>query len=294
MSDSNGSSGRRHWKQCRSLLRGKEESKRKQKLDIEPTWPSRIEGECIRDIGQVGHPDSGPDKSLLTPQQEEWHTGCLTDPAFRRARMRDPFKLVVIAHLRTLNFVWVLWIAFALQFTCAMAGIDLAYYLGLMPRSFQGVPGIVGMHFLHGSFPHILLNSISLFMVMVPLFLVFDDDIHMPETIFKIMVISGILLWVFGRKYGPEHEHMRHIGASALSYGLAMYTLSAGIVFRNGFLIMVAAANFFLSGGALIKGLDPTEVSVSWEGHLCGLVAGIIVAIGQKTQLSTKLPAEDI
>tara|TARA_Y100000034_G_scaffold122581_1_gene168212 strand:+ start:311 stop:952 length:642 start_codon:yes stop_codon:yes gene_type:complete len=199
---------------------------------------------------------------------------------------------IIRAHVRAIWFIYILWIAFVFQVCCAFAGVDLAALFGLVPRSFWGLDGIIGMHLLHGNLPHIALNSIGLFMVLVPLYIAFRDDAHMPETILKIMLVSGILLWVFGRQTSPEGHTMTHIGASALSYGLTFYTLMAGIVFRHPFLIIVSVANMCWTGSALIQGLNPTQVAVSWEGHLCGAIAGIFVAISQKNQMGTKLPVE--
>jgi membrane associated rhomboid family serine protease len=198
-------------------------------------------------------------------------------------------KEIARAHYRAIWFLYVIWAAFAIQVCCALLGIDLPHIFGLIPRSLFGLFGIVCMPLLHGGLPHIIMNSVGLFMVLVPLYLAFQDEAHMPETILKITLISGVLVWCFGRGTSPEGHLMTHIGASALSYGLTFYMLMAGLVFKNPFLIIVSFANLFWTGSSLIAGLSPTQVGISWEGHLCGAIAGILVAISQKKQMGTKL-----
>lgn len=201
---------------------------------------------------------------------------------------------ILRAHVRAIWFIYILWACFGIQVAFALLGVDIGGALGLQPRSLTGLSGIVFMHLLHGSMPHIILNSIGLFFALVPLYLVFQDDAHMPEAIIKIMLVSGILLWIFGRGESADGVPMVHIGASALSYGLATYTLFGGIFFRNAFLVVVSLAHFYWQGTAMIDGLNPMHVQVSWEGHACGAVAGLFVAFMQKKQMSgTNLPVED-
>ena len=203
-------------------------------------------------------------------------------------------KLILNAHLKAISFIWVLWVFYFVQIVCAVSGVNLAEIFGLQPRSISGLSGIVCMHFLHGSLMHIVLNSIGLFMVLVPLYMAFEKEAHMPETIIKIVLISGILLWVFGRQYSGNGQYLlTHVGASALSYGLTFYMIFAGFLFRNAFLLVVSMANLFWTGSALIEGFNPSHIEISWEGHLCGAVAGILVAIIQKNQMPTKLPMEE-
>jgi len=100
----------------------------------------------------------------------------------------------------------------------------------------------------------------------------------MSGVIFKITVVSGILLWLFGR------GNSIHIGASALSYGLILYACLAGIIHRRLSLIAFGLMAVFWSGGSLIMGILPVDPKVSWEGHLMGAIAGIIIASSERFQ----------
>ena len=93
-------------------------------------------------------------------------------------------------------------------------------------------------------------------------------------VVLQIIVLSGILLWVFGR------ANTIHVGASGLVYGLIAFLITAG--FREGRLTAMAIAIFvgFTYGLTLFKGILPIGVGedVSWDGHLMGAVAGVLVA----------------
>jgi membrane associated rhomboid family serine protease len=185
-------------------------------------------------------------------------------------------RTLAVASERSLRFVAILWWIFIIDRVLLYGlGVTLADW-GLAPRTAQGLIGIVTMPFLHGNAWHILANSISLLCVLLILYLEFRDEFHMPEVIFKIIISSGILLWIFGR------GNAMHIGASALAYGLMTYTVTAGIMYRRASLIAFSVALLFFNGGGFIMGIIPTDPRVSWDGHLMGAIAGIIVASAGK------------
>jgi membrane associated rhomboid family serine protease len=183
---------------------------------------------------------------------------------------------VLAAIRRSFIFVQLIWIGFIATIIFEKLGIDLRE-LGMIPRSIEGLIGIFTMHFLHGNFAHITLNTIALFMVLVPLFIFFDEEHHMLEAIFKICIVGGILIWLFGRP-------AIHIGSSLLFYGLTTYMVFGSIVHHKKSLLLYSLIMISLNSMTLISGLIPTDSLVSWEGHLCGAVAGFLVAIGEKKE----------
>jgi membrane associated rhomboid family serine protease len=87
-----------------------------------------------------------------------------------------------------------------------------------------------------------------------------------------VSVLGGSLLWVFGRP-------AIHIGASGLIFGLTTFLIASGLFERRLIPLLVSACVGFLYGGALVSGVAPGFRSeVSWDGHLCGAVAGIVAA----------------
>ena len=65
------------------------------------------------------------------------------------------------------------------------------------------------------------------------------------------MLLSGALLWMFGRT-------ANHIGASSLIFGLIAYLLVSGISERRIVPMIIAIAVGFLYGGTLASGVLPT------------------------------------
>jgi membrane associated rhomboid family serine protease len=73
-----------------------------------------------------------------------------------------------------------------------------------------------------------------------------------------------------------------HIGASLLIFGLISFLIASGLFFeRRPVPVIVALVVGFLYGMTLIAGVLPRLGGgdrVSWDGHLCGALAGVFVA----------------
>jgi membrane associated rhomboid family serine protease len=81
-----------------------------------------------------------------------------------------------------------------------------------------------------------------------------------------------LLLWIFGRP-------AVHIGASGLISGLTAFLILSGFLEHRIVPLLVSLLVGFLYGGSLVLGVLPRLGStVSWDGHLCGAIAGGIVA----------------
>jgi membrane associated rhomboid family serine protease len=91
-----------------------------------------------------------------------------------------------------------------------------------------------------------------------------------------IYLISGIWLWFGGR---PAY----HIGASGIIYGFASFLFISGIIRKYIPLMAISLLVAFLYGG-LIWGVLPIDMKISWEGHLYGGIAGIVVAFYYKNK----------
>jgi membrane associated rhomboid family serine protease len=140
---------------------------------------------------------------------------------------------------------------------------------GLVPRTLSGMVGIVTMPFLHSGWGHLIGNTIPL---CILLFMLMTSRRNSWDAIGSIVLLGGILLWCFGRS-------AIHVGASGLVYGLVALLITIGILERNFVSIAVSLLVGFLYGTTLISGVLPTiGSSVSWDGHLCGAIAGVATA----------------
>lgn len=139
---------------------------------------------------------------------------------------------------------------------------------GIIPRELGGIWGIFLSPLLHANLSHLLSNFLPL---MILLTLLVATQRHSWWIALQIVLLGGVLLWVFGRP-------AVHVGASGLIYGLIAYLMAAG--FRQGRFGPAIAALLvgFLYGGTLLSGVLPTVGEhVSWDGHLTSAVAGGIL-----------------
>ena len=145
---------------------------------------------------------------------------------------------------------------------------------GVFPQTIDGLKGILFSPFIHKDFTHLINNSYPILILGGMLFAVYRK---IATQLFAwLYFISGFWLWVIGR---PSF----HIGASGLIYALAAFLLVSGIIRKNPRLTAVSMLVIFLYG-SMIWGLLPTKEYISWEGHLAGFIAGILVAIFYKNE----------
>jgi membrane associated rhomboid family serine protease len=139
---------------------------------------------------------------------------------------------------------------------------------GILPRTLTGLVGIPLSPFLHGSFAHLTLNMVPL--VILGGFVVLQGTRIFLAVSFWIILMSGAGLWLLGR---PAY----HVGASSVLFGYFGYLLARGWYERSATALLVALLTLGLYGG-MVWGVLPTRSYISWEGHLFGLLAGVLVA----------------
>ena len=162
------------------------------------------------------------------------------------------------------RFVFIIWAVFALSL---ILPFDLAV-LGIFPRSFYGMIGILLAPLIHGNLLHLISNSLPLLFLGVVLFLFYDRIAW--QVFFQCYFFTNILVWIFAR---PS----LHIGASGLVYGLAAFLIFFGI-FRKDFKSIVISITIILLYGGLVYGIFPNQPGVSWESHLMGALVGLTTA----------------
>src|SRR5690606_5850422 len=140
-------------------------------------------------------------------------------------------------------------------------------------RDVRGLPGIITSVLVHGDLSHIASNSLPLIVLGMMLFY-FYKKIAKSVALW-IWLVSGLWLWIGGRS-NPQHD-VYHIGASTLIYGLATFLFFSGVFCRHLPLMVVSALVVFLYG-SMLWGIFPLRTEISWEGHLFGAIAGVLVA----------------
>jgi len=162
------------------------------------------------------------------------------------------------------RFIFIIWLAYALAL---ILPFDLAV-LGIYPRSFQGMIGIILAPLIHGSLAHLISNSLPLLFLGIVLFLFYDRIAK--QVFFQCYFFTNILVWIFAR---PS----LHIGASGLVYGIAAFLIFFGL-FRKDVKSIVISIVILLLYGGLVYGIFPQQSGVSWESHLMGALVGLTTA----------------
>lgn len=179
----------------------------------------------------------------------------------------DAFQTIVTGIIHNspavLTMLAILWGIYFFNFIFFKKNLN---FLGIYPRSLHGLIGIVFAPFLHDNFEHLLFNSIPFFFLANFLLLSGLREFYIVSA--TILLISGTILWLFGRK-------AIHIGSSYLIMGYFGYLLYAAYMERSYLMIGLAAVTLYYCGN-LIFSIIPMDKRVSWESHLFGLVAGVL------------------
>jgi len=139
---------------------------------------------------------------------------------------------------------------------------------GIFPGDLNSLPGIFTAPFIHGSWGHLFNNLFGL-AVFSSLCLFKGIPFYLRAS-FIIITVTGLLVWLFGRK-------AMHIGASGWVFGL--WSLSIATAWFDRRFVNIATAVFvvFFYGG-MIVGVLPGKQAISYESHLFGVFSGILCA----------------
>ncbi|MEO8460268.1 MAG: rhomboid family intramembrane serine protease [Dokdonella sp.] len=141
--------------------------------------------------------------------------------------------------------------------------------LAINPRHWFGLIGIITAPFAHGSFEHLMTNTLPLGLLAA--LALYAYPLAVRYALPTIWLLSGIAVWLFAR---PS----LHIGISGIVHGLMFFLFVIGLLRRDRLGIAISLVVFFLYGGMVMTVL-PREENISFEYHLAGALAGLISAI---------------
>src|SRR5215217_5834183 len=140
---------------------------------------------------------------------------------------------------------------------------------GIRPRDPDGLVGVPLSPFLHGSWGHLIGNTIP--------FVILGAAIAIGGLV-RVAIVSGIVIVVGGLgTWLTAPSNTIHIGASGMVFGFAAYLIARGAYTRTAWHILAGLAVLAIYGATLISGFVPTP-GVSWQGHLFGAVGGVVAA----------------
>lgn len=184
-----------------------------------------------------------------------------------RVTMKRRQKKSATEELTTLfTILGIFWAIEILDQAVFRGGLDR---YGIQPRSIIGLRGIIFAPFLHGGFSHLIANTIP-FLTLGWLTMIQETSDFYLVSIASALV-GGLGVWLFGG------ANSVHIGASILIYGYLGFLLLRGVFQRNLPSIFLSIIVFLVYGG-LVFGIFPSQVGVSWQGHLFGFIGGAFTA----------------
>lgn len=139
---------------------------------------------------------------------------------------------------------------------------------GILPRKAEGLFGILTAPFIHGSYEHLLSNSAPGFVLLAAI-LYFYRPLALQVVIWT-WFMTGLWVWIAANS-------AYHIGASGVIYGFAGYLFFSGLFRRETYATAIAMLMVFLYGG-MLWGVFPGQEGISWESHLFGGIAGLVLA----------------
>jgi membrane associated rhomboid family serine protease len=173
--------------------------------------------------------------------------------------------LLALAVRLSIGFVVLLWLIHLMNWGL---GLDPSP-LGVRPRQWSGLVGIVTAPLVHSDFAHLFANSVPLATVGAAMLFLYP---HSTLRVLPAVYLGpGVLVWLFGRGSA-------HLGASGLVYGLVSYVFVAGLLRRDRRAIAASLLVVFMYG-SLAWGVLPIQPGVSWETHLSAAVIGVLLAL---------------
>jgi membrane associated rhomboid family serine protease len=176
----------------------------------------------------------------------------------------DSMKVRAIALATLIGLMWLV------RFLDALApGYGSVAGIGIVPRSWQGLDGILVAPLIHESFEHLIANSIPL--IVLGCLVLFRGTAELLFVVLVSVLVGGLGTWIFGA------ADTQHIGASGLVFGFFGY-----LVFRTAFdhrlssalITLIVAAVY---GASMAYGLIP-NARISWSGHFFGFLGGVLAA----------------
>lgn len=140
---------------------------------------------------------------------------------------------------------------------------------GLYPHNVDRLWGIFTTPFLHASWSHLIGNTIPF--VFMGVLIALEGAKRFAAVTVIVIVLGGLGTWLLSPAGVPV------VGASGVVFGYATYLLTRGFFNHSWTEILAGIVVAAVFGSALLASLVP-HGNVSWQGHLCGGIAGVIAA----------------
>jgi membrane associated rhomboid family serine protease len=148
---------------------------------------------------------------------------------------------------------------------------------GIRPLEADGLWGVIFAPVLHENWQHLMANTVPLLILGFLMTLAGLSRFVWATAI--VWILGGLGTWLIGN-VGSSCGPTDHIGASGLIFGWLAFLLVFGIFVRRVRDIIIGLIVMFAYGGVLLGAMPVLGRcgGVSWQGHLCGAIAGVVAA----------------
>lgn len=161
--------------------------------------------------------------------------------------------------------VVIMW-ALELVDTLLRGTLDL---LGIRPRDPDSIWSIFTAPWLHVGWEHLISNTIPFF--VLGFFILSSSWREWIGATVGAVLVGGLTVWLIS----PPNSLT--LGASGIIFGWFGYLVVRGFLTGRVNQIVISVVVGLLYGG-IIFGVVPSDNGVSWQGHLGGLIGGVLAA----------------
>lgn len=148
---------------------------------------------------------------------------------------------------------------------------------GIRPLQTDGLWGVLFAPLLHAGWAHLLANTGPALVLGFLVTLAGLSRFLWATAI--VWIVGGLGTWLIGN-VGSSCGPTDHIGVSGLIFGWLAFLVVFGWFTRSVWQILVGVVVMVLYGGILWGAVPVLNMcgGVSWQGHLCGALAGVLAA----------------
>ena len=148
---------------------------------------------------------------------------------------------------------------------------------GIRPLESDGLWGILFAPLLHANWQHLADNTVPALVLGFLVTLAGLSRFVFATAI--IWIVGGLGTWLIGNVGNTCGGEPNIIGASGLIFGWLTFLLVFGFFTRKIWQIVVGLIVLFIYGTVLLGAVPVVGCTgISWQGHLCGAIAGVIAA----------------
>jgi membrane associated rhomboid family serine protease len=138
---------------------------------------------------------------------------------------------------------------------------------GIQPRDVDDLPDIFTAPFMHAGFGHLMANTLP-FLILGFIAAARGIGKFLAASLI-IIVVGGLGVWFL--------SSANTLGSSILIFGFFGYLVGRGVFERRLLDIGIAVAVVAVYG-TMIFGVIPGDPGISWQGHLFGLIGGVLAS----------------